>query len=297
MANNTTITEEATQVGTTLQELILQPLRAFWAVAVEQLPSIATALFVLVIMCLGARLARGILGKILRLSRLDGMVASTRLGTVLEAFRTGLTASDAITYMVYAALVLTAWATAADLVGLTPVKATLISVLAYVPKLLSALLILALGGWLASVARRAIAAVLSEVQSPYAHALEGITELVILIMAATVGLGALGIQMNFISSNLTIVVAAGTVTIGLLFVWAMRRPAEQIISNYYLRRLIHIGDTITIGEQTGEVVKFVSLGIILQNNDNQEHFIPAHCVLGGIQRSGKAAPSVEPRDV
>ncbi len=191
---------------------------------------------------------------------------------------------------------LTAAATASDLVGLIAIKTTLSSVLGYLPKLLSALLIFALGGWLASVARRAVAAVLSEVRSTYAHAIESATELVILVLVSTVGIAALGVRMTFIHSNLILIVGTVIVTIGFLFTWSMRRPAEQIIANYYLRRLVQVGDAITLGQQTGKLTKFVALGVLIRADSGVEHFVPARCILDGLHRSSKATPNLEQQD-
>ncbi len=74
MKNSTEMSQQALQWGSTVQELVLQPLKSFWVVTVQVLPSIATALLVLGLMYIMARIARRVLTKILSLSRLDGMV-------------------------------------------------------------------------------------------------------------------------------------------------------------------------------------------------------------------------------
>jgi len=48
-----------------------------------------------------------------------------------------------------------------------------------------------------------------------------------------------------------------------LFAWAMRRPAEEIIANYYLRRLVRIGDQVTLGNVEGTADRFAALGLVL----------------------------------
>ena len=66
------------------------------------------------------------------------------------------------------------------------------------------------------------------------------------------------------------------------------RPAEEIIANYYLRRLVRIGDQVTLANTEGTVDRFAALGLVLKDSEGCEHFVPARHVLDGLQRTQSA---------
>ena len=274
-----------------VDEILWRPLRAFWDQIVDRAPSIATALLILFVLWIVARLVRASIARVVGMTKLDQALQKTRVAAILEAFSSGLTASKALAYVAYMAVLLMAWTSATEVVGLHAVRDTLRAVLAYLPRLMSALLVVVLGGYLAGVVRRSVGAVMSEVRSPFARALESIAEGFLLVVVATVAIDVLGINIGFITSNLTVVVGAILATFAFLFMWSMRRPAEDIIANYYLRRLINVGDQIELAEVTGVVSQFAPLGVVVITESDEERFIPARNILTGLARTEKASPS------
>ncbi len=83
-------------------------------------------------------------------------------------------------------------------------------------------------------------------------------------------------------------IAVVLVTVAFLFCWSMRKPAEEIIANYYLRRMVNPGDRIHIGEVEGTIESFTSLGVLVRDTKGAERFVPARYVLDGLTCSGRA---------
>ncbi|HEY4159032.1 MAG TPA: hypothetical protein VGM29_13075, partial [Polyangiaceae bacterium] len=212
-------------------------------------------------------------------------IDETLIARILSGLGEGSTPSKALSTLAYFAILLMALAAAADILGLVAVRAALLAVLAYVPRLAAALAVLGAGGYVARTARRAVASVMKELKSPFAGIAESLTEGVIMLLTVTVCVNQLGADLSFITNNLALILGAFAATAAFLFAWAMRRPAEEIIANYYLRRLVRIGDQVTIGEAEGTVDRFAALGLILKDSEGCEHFVPARHVLNGVQRS------------
>ena len=254
----------------------------------DYLPSLLSGLAVLLLMWIAARVVRAIVARVLGMTRLDKALAETRIARILKAFNEQLTPSRGLASLVFFAIMLAAGMAAADLMGLDSVRSTLEAVLGYVPVLASAIMVFALGGWIAASARRAVGAVLREMRSPYAPLLESLTETGLLIVTVTIAIDVLGADMSLITPNLTVLVADSVITIPFLYAWSMRRPAEEIIANYYLRRLVKIGDQVSIGEHSGRVERFVPLGIVIENQRRENVFVPARNVLDGIRQGGGA---------
>jgi len=126
--------------------------------------------------------------------------------------------------------------------------------------------------------------VLRELRNPAAAILEGLTEGALLVVVALVALDMLGANLSFITQNLTLVVGVVLVVMGFLCCWAMRAPAEQLIANYYVRRMLSVGDHVQTDTHSGTVLEFVPLGLMLRDAKGDEHFVPAVTLLSGLRR-------------
>ena len=162
--------------------------------------------------------------------------------------------------------------------------------LGYVPRLFSALLVLAVGSFLASGARRGVGAVLLEIRSPLAGPAETATEFGLLLVAGIFALGILGIDVSFVTGSLSLLIGMAAATLCFLLAWAMRSPAVEIIANYYLRRMVRVGDDVQLGEAKGTVERFTPLGVMLRDARGTQHFVPARHVLAGLTRAGSGPP-------
>jgi Conserved TM helix/Mechanosensitive ion channel len=264
---------------------VAKPAQNALSEVIARAPTVGAAVGALLGLWLVARVARVISERLLKLAKLDEAIEETLIARILSGLGDGSTPSKVLSTLVYFAIVLIAFAAAADILGLSAVRAALLSVLAYLPRLGAALAVLGVGGYVARTARRAVASLMKELKSPFAGIAESLTEGVIMLVTVTVCVNQLGADLSFITNNLAMILGAFAATAAFLFAWAMRRPAEEIIANYYLRRLVRIGDQVTIGNVEGTVDRFAALGLLLKDSDGCEHFIPARHVLDGVQRT------------
>lgn len=270
--------------GAVAPDNLMGPVHQAWASVVAYAPVVVSGLLVLVIGWLVANLLRTLVARVLKVSRLDQAVEHTRLARILAAFREGFTLSQAIANLARLAILLLAAMASADVMGLQAVEDAVGSALSYVPRLVAALLVIGIGGFAAGSARRAVAAVMAEMRSAMAGALESITEIGILTIAAIVAVEMLGVDVSFVTSSIGLILGILLVTIAFLFAWSMRRPAEELVANYYLRRLVRLGDEVELGEIRGVAERFCPLGILLRTADGRQHFVPARHLLTGMSR-------------
>ena len=264
------------------------PVEALWRAIVDHAPAMLSAFGLVLVMWLAARVLRSLVARVLGMSRLDAATEKTQIGKLLRALDPGMTLSRAIATLVYLGVLLMAFMSAADLLGLTTVREAVGSVLSYVPRLITVIFVLGLGGYIASTARRAAGAMLREMRSPYAASLETLTEVALLVITVGIAVDLLGVDVSFLTANLSMIIAVGLVSIAFLFSWSMRRPAEEIIANYYLRRMVAPGDRINLGEIEGTIESFTPIGVILRDAAGNERFVPARHILDGLACSGRA---------
>ena len=248
-------------------------------------PAVGSALLVFVALWLAARLVRGVVKRLLQLTPLDKVVSETRLGRMLQAFREDATPSWAVANLAYLGILLMAVTSAAEALGITAAQAAVLSALSYLPKVISALLIVALGSVAASAVGRLVGAFFSEFRGGRSKMFEAPIEQALMVVVGLMALESLGVDVSFITSNLSVFVVVMLVLVAFLMAWSMRRPAEEIIANYYLRQLVRVGDDVKLEETRGVVERFVPLGVLLRDAQGNEHFVPARHVLEGLQRS------------
>lgn len=273
--------------------MLSEPLQRLWTELAARAPAMGSALAVLLALWIVARVARSVSERLLRAVKVDSALENTFVGRMLAGAGDGLTPSKALASLVYAAILLLALAGAAEQLGLTAVRTAISSVLAYLPRVGSGLITLAVGGYVAGAAGRAVGSTLKELKSPFAGMAQSATETVVLLVTVTVAVDALGADLSFITSNLVLIFGVVAVTTAFLFSWSMRKPAEEVIANYYLRRMVRVGDFITLNEVQGSVEKFTALGVLLRDDEGVEHFVPARHVLNGLQR--QPDPDAAPR--
>lgn len=257
---------------------------------VERAPALLAGLGILLGGWLVARLAGAALERALRVARLDSAVEGTRLQALLSALGNGWSASRLLAKLAYWFLILLTLNTAAGYWGLTGLQGALSSAVAYLPKALSALALFVGGTYLASVAKRSVGAVLRELRNPAAGVIEAVVEGALLLIVALVTLDVLGADLTFITSNLTVLVIALVAVLGFLACWAMRAPAEELVANYYVRRMLSVGDHVQTKTHQGTVLEFVPLGLILRDPTGDEHFVPARELIAGLRRRPALKP-------
>src|SRR6187399_3235478 len=150
-----------------VERLLKQPAERAWTELLARAPTFASAVAVALVLWLVAKLVRSLAERLLKLSRLDLITQDTWLGRILGGLGDGFTPSKAVASLLYVAILMMALAASADILGLGAVRNALMAVLGYVPKLASGLCVLAVGGFVARAARRAIGSVMKELKSPY----------------------------------------------------------------------------------------------------------------------------------
>ncbi len=251
----------------------------------EYAPSVGSAIFVFVALWLVARVVRSVVKRVLQMTPLDKVVSETRLGRMLQAFREDATPSWAVAYLAYLAILLMAVTSTAEALGIEAAKTAVLAALGYLPKVVSALLIVAIGSIVASSLGRLVGAFFAEFRGGRTKMFEAPVEMGLMLIVALIALESLGVDVSFITSNLSVFVVVMLVLVAFLMAWSMRKPAEEIIANYYLRQLVRVGDDVKLEQTQGVVERFVPLGVMLRDASGKQHFVPARHVLDGLQRS------------
>lgn len=211
---------------------ISQALLTSLAVFLAAIPAIVGAIVLLVIGWIIAGFVGALVAKLLRAIRIDQLADRAGVTTFLRranvhADAAGVIAGIAKWYIRLVFLLL-----AANAVGLTAVSGIVTSVLAFLPNLLVAMLILGVFSWLASTAQKLVVASLESANMPNAGGIGAIVFGAVLAFGIVAAADQLGIAQTLINTLFMGVVAALALAFGLAFGLGGREQAAEIWADW-----------------------------------------------------------------
>jgi small-conductance mechanosensitive channel len=160
------------------------------------------------------------------------------------------------------------FATAAvRLMGLLAVADLLESLLLFIPKAISAAILILFGSMLARFLGNTLTAVADSVNITYSTALGRIVEYAIVAFVVVLAISTLGVDTTILTSSLTIIIASAGLAIALTFGLGSRESARNVIAGFYVRQNFHPGQQVTLGEYRGTVRSIAGAYTVLDTVD------------------------------
>ena len=237
------------------------------AAAKSFIPSLIAALLILVAGILSAMLLRFLLRRVIR--SLDRIIPSRRLRQGLQRAGLARPAADLLSGVVFWLVLLVFVAAAAAQLGLPVLSTWLSQITAYLPGLLSALLILFAGVTGAAVLRDTVSAAAASIGLQYATALGRLTQMTVILVAVVVATDQLGLNVDIVTN--LFITFLGAILLGgaLAFGLGARTTVGNILACYYLQKTYAVGHKVRIGGLDGEIVEITPTAVILDSSDGR----------------------------
>lgn len=208
-----------------IAELFIQPIVNIWGKLSAYVPSLVAAFIFILFGLFIARVVSSILEKFLRRIKLDDYTSSVGINELLIRFGFGKSFSRMVSFIVYWALLLVFFVTAADILSLTAISEILRRfVIEFLPKMTAAIFIgfggLMLARFLGDVVMNS--AVANNLKG--GRSLSRIVNFVIIVFTVIAAIEQLGIKMKMIIGGLNILLAS----LGLAFAIAVGLGAKDI---------------------------------------------------------------------
>ncbi|SMC49668.1 Conserved TM helix [Moheibacter sediminis] len=157
----------------------------------------------------------------------------------------------------------------ADMLNLPMVSEQVGNLLEYLPKFFSAVLIFAIGTYLASQAKKLIQNLLKSFDSNGSKAVGGIVFYLIFIFVSITALNQAGVDTQIISNNISFILGAALITITLAVGLGSRDIVYRLILGFYTKKNLEIGMKIQIGEQTGIIEAIDNICLVLRTENEK----------------------------
>lgn len=240
----------------------------------EFLPSLLTAIALLIGGHFIAKLIARATAKLLEKLGLDRVAETTG---ILSSFKnTGLNASPSLllSKILYWLVFLTFIISASEALGLERVAATIDHFVLYLPKVISALILMLIGLFVAGFVRTAIEAALGSMNLGYERSIGNIVYALIVIIVLSLSINQLEIETDLLNQVVVIFLTAGAGAVALALGLGTRSVAGNVVAGVYAREMYETGNRIKVDEITGEVIEITSTAIVLKTDDDKRITIP-----------------------
>jgi hypothetical protein len=196
------------------------------------IPTLIGAAVILVVGWIVADLLYLAVDRLFRAAGLQGLFERARVESVLKRAKAGSDTTGLLAGFVKWVVVLVAFLAAADILGLSAVTDFLNSVLAYVPNVAGAALILLVGAIFANWLGRVVTGSVSAAKLWYADAAGALTRYSILVFSVLAALAQLNIATTVIQTLLTGLVAMLAIAGGLAFGLGGQSAAKEWVEKF-----------------------------------------------------------------
>lgn len=173
----------------------------------------------------------------------------------------------------------------AEVLNLSIVTQEISKLLAYLPQLLTAFIILVFGLLLANALKKAVKSFFESAELSGGKLISQLIFIIILVFVSITALNQAGVDTGIITENITLIFTGFVVAFALAFGLGARNIVESLLKTYYARRTYEIGQQIKFNNIEGEIeainsttvsIKTTSGKIIIPIKDLSDNQIEIH---------------------
>jgi small-conductance mechanosensitive channel len=217
------------------------------------LPRLVNGVLLLLIGYLLSILVRRIVRFIFRRMQLDQLFERVGITHTIQGFGVRLPISDILAQIIFFFILLSFATSAASLMGFTTAVNLLQSLFSFIPRAISATIIVIVGSMIAHFLGAAIESISRSVRISYGRALGRVIEYIIVAFVVILALSTLGVDTTILTTGLALVVASAGLALALTFAFGSRESAHHVIAGFYVRQRFPVGQRLTFEEYSGTV--------------------------------------------
>jgi small-conductance mechanosensitive channel len=119
------------------------------------------------------------------------------------------------------------------------------------------------------VIRDLVVAASDSAKIAYGHILGRIARYVILAITFLIAVDQIGIDIQFLSILVVLVIAAMLLGAALAFGMGAKDSVNNILSSYYLQKIYEVGQKVSIGKAEGRIIEITQTAVVLETAEGQ----------------------------
>ncbi len=253
-----------------IMESLNKVLGSFLAV----IPGLVGAIVLLLIGVIVAKIVSKIIKKILETIQIDRLGEKLNEIDLVRNANVKIKISAILSTVVYYILILIFAMAATDVLGMPVVAALMSDIVNYIPKAVTALVVLIIGLLVAEALKKILFSSLQSLAVPSAKIIANIFFYFIFINVLLIALKQAGISTGFLEQNLTTIVAGVVGAFALGYGLASREIMSSFLASFTNKNKYKVGDVIGLEGVKGKIVAMDNISLTLQNDDGYRVSFP-----------------------
>lgn len=221
--------------------------------AVQLLPKIVLGILGLIVAWILVKIIMFILKRILKAAKVDKLskrVTEAKLfgdnEVSVDLIKITLGVTRVLLILLFAVIL-------SEVLGLTAISQGIVSIFGYLPTLISAVLILGAGLYLASMVKKATLTLFNSIGIGGSKFISGTLFYLIAFFVSITALNQAGIDTEIITSNFTLILGAFLFAAALGFGLGSKEVFADVLKMFYARRTYMVGDSISFDGVEGKI--------------------------------------------
>ena len=247
--------------------VIQQAFSGIFAQAITFIPRLLTTIIILLIGWFISRFLSTLIKRIAERVGLDGILQHTGISGFLDRAQIESSGGDVLALIVFWTIFLNFLLIGLEYLGLQAAVDPLRNVIGFLPRLISALVMLVLGALVAQFLGRTASAAMASMGVEFHQQVGQIVNSLILIMVVIVILQQLGLDASIMINIVTAVIVLTVAGFALAFGFGGQNVARNVLAGYYAREYFDLGDTVLINGEEGTLEGIGTLNAEIQMAD------------------------------
>lgn len=258
--------------------IIVQSLQSFFTAMIEFMPRLIGAIILLIVGWLIAKIISTVVKR--SLVAIGAQTLFDKMGTLplLDSPNFKIDGPNIISKVIYWVIFSGFLMAFFNTLGLQEVTEGIKVIIAYLPKLITALIIFVVGLWLGSVVKTTIYSALHSLDLSSAKIISNLVFGLVIIFVAITALTQAGIDTSPITTNLATLIAAVGIGFAIAFGLGAKDILRDMLSASYSKNNFAEGDLIRIMDIEGTITKLDNVSCVIQSG-SKEVVIPASKLL------------------
>lgn len=239
-------------------------LQNLWSNFVDFLPQLLKGIAFLIIGWLLIKFILFLVKKALGFTNIDSLPEKLKVDEIFGESSIKIQPTKIIITSIKWILILVFIIVGSELLGLRMVSEQLSNLIAYLPKLISALVIFAVGIYVANMVKKALASMFKSLELTGGNLVGNIAFYIIAIIVTVTALNQAGINTDLITNNLSIVLGAILASFTIAFGLGSRDVIQRLLFGYYTRKNIQEGDKISVNGTEGVIESIDNICVIIK---------------------------------
>ncbi len=239
-------------------------LQNLWFDFVDFLPQLLKGIAFLIIGWLFIKFVLYIIKKALGLTNIDTLPEKLNVDEIFGNSSLKIQPTKVIITAIKWILIFVFIIVASELLGLKMVSEQLSNLIGYLPKLISALLIFAVGIYLANVIKKTVSGMFSSLELTGGNLVGNIVFYIIAVIVSVTALNQAGINTDLITNNLSIIFASILAAFTISFGLGSRDIIKRLLFGYYSRKNLQVGNKIKTENFEGIIESIDNISVILK---------------------------------